>query len=90
LTPAASDQINREVQALASAAIARVPGRYRLHRHSILAIHTDDLPRVKLLTDKFFDELRRLAKKGSSKTDVYQVEISAFPLTTLKSKKGEK
>jgi uncharacterized protein (TIGR02147 family) len=90
LTPAAADQINRDVQGLATAAIARTPGRYRLHRHSILAIHMDDLPRVKRLTDEFFDELRRLANKRTSKTDVYQVEISAFPLTTLKSKKGEK
>jgi len=43
-----------------------------------------------MLADEFMNELRSLVSQSDAKDDVYQVKISLFPITTLKSKRGER
>jgi uncharacterized protein (TIGR02147 family) len=90
LAEAASNQMNQEIHELAVHAIKRVPSPHRVHRQMVLAMDSTRLPRLKLLTDEFIKELRALVSEGDTKNDVYQVEISLFPITTLKRTRGEK
>ena len=82
--------MNQEIHELAVHAIKRIASQNRVHRQMVLAVDSTKLPRLKMLTDEFMKELRALVYEGDTKDDVYQVEISLFPVTTLKRKRGEK
>ena len=90
LTEAARNQISQELRELAVEANRRVPSPYRVHRQMMIAIDSRKLPRLKVLADEFMKELRSLASESEPKDDVYQVEISFFPVTTLKKTRGDK
>lgn len=91
LTEAACNQMNHEIHELAIDAIKRIPSSYRVHRQMVVALSSAKLPRLRILADEFMDELRSLISEGDANDDVYQVEISFFPITTLKkSTRGEK
>lgn len=90
LTEEASDQMTQEIHAFAGEAIRRVPGRYRIHRHAILAVDTHKLPELKILVDRFLSDVRGLVREGDSKDDVYQLEVSLFPVTTFANERGER
>lgn len=90
LTEAACSQMNQEIHELAVHAIKRVPSPHRVHRQMVLALDSTRLPRLKMLTEEFMKELRALVSESDTKDDVYQVEISLFPVTTLKRTRGEK
>lgn len=89
LTEGASNRINQEVYELATQAVERIPGTYRVHSNTIVALDSRELPRLSMLADEFMREVRSLASKKQTKDDVYQVELSAFPLTTLKEEGDE-
>jgi uncharacterized protein (TIGR02147 family) len=90
LTEAACNQMNQEVHELAVDAIRRVPSQHRVHRQMVLAVDSTRLPRLRMLADEFMKVLRALVSEGDTTDDVYQVEISLFPVTTLKRTRGEK
>jgi uncharacterized protein (TIGR02147 family) len=90
LTEAARNQMNQDVHELAADAIRRVASEHRVHRQMVVAVDSNSLPRLQRLADEFTDELRSLISESASKDDVYQVEISLFPVTTLKKIRGDK
>jgi uncharacterized protein (TIGR02147 family) len=90
LTEAACNQMNQEIHELAVQAIKRIPNEHRVHRQMIVALDSRRLPRLRALADEFMKELRSLVSESDGKDDVYQVEISFFPVTTLKKPRGEK
>jgi uncharacterized protein (TIGR02147 family) len=89
LTEAASNQMNQEIHELAAYAIKRVSSQNRVHRQMVLAMDSTRLPRLKMLADEFMKELRTLVSESDTKDDVYQVEISLFPVTTLRGAKND-
>jgi uncharacterized protein (TIGR02147 family) len=90
LTETACNQMNQELHELAMEAIKRIPSQHRAHRQMVIAFDSRKLPRLKMLADEFMNELRSLASESAARDDVYQVEISFFPVTTLKKTRGEK
>lgn len=88
LTEAASDHVSQGIHDMASEIIKRIPGQYRQHHHAIVAMNSGKLPQFRILMNKFIGELRGLISEDEQRDDVYQLEISLFPLTTLKTKKG--
>jgi len=90
LTEAAGNQMHQEIHELAIQAVHRIPSRHRAHRHMLMALDSSKLPRLMMLADEFPNELRSLSSESAAKDDVYQIELSLFPVTTLKKSKGEK
>jgi transcriptional regulator with XRE-family HTH domain len=91
LTEAARSQLNQEIHERAIDAIQCVPSEYRVHRQVVVALDSKQLSRLHTLADEFVRELRTLATESDAKDDVYQVEISLFPVTRLKkTTRGEK
>jgi uncharacterized protein (TIGR02147 family) len=90
LTEAARNQINQELYELASVATKHIPSQHRVHRQMTVAVDSRRLSRFSKLADEFMNELRSVVSEGDSEDDVYQAEISFFPVTTLKRKRGEK
>ena len=90
LTEAARNQMNQEIHERAIDAIQGVPSEHRVHRQVVVALDSEKLPQLQALADEFVSELRTLASESDAKDDVYQVEISLFPVTTLKKTRGEK
>jgi uncharacterized protein (TIGR02147 family) len=90
LNEAACNQMNQEIHELAIDAIKRIPSQHRVHRLAVVAVGSGKLPQLKMMADDFMNQLRSLVSESDAKDDVYQVEISFFPVTTLKKTKGEK
>ena len=90
LTEVAGNQVNQEVHELAIEAVKHIPSQHRIHRQMVLALDSRKLPRLKILVDDLMDDLRSVVAESAAKDDVYQVEISCFPVTTLKKTTGEK
>jgi uncharacterized protein (TIGR02147 family) len=90
LTEAARNRINQEIHEQAIEAIQGVPSEQRVHRQVVVALDSKRLSKLQALADEFVSELRRLATESDAKDDVYQVEISLFPVTTRKKTRGEK
>jgi uncharacterized protein (TIGR02147 family) len=89
LTETARNQVSRDVHDLAIEAIGRIPSSHRVHRQMVVALDSKKLPQFNKLADEFMNELISLVSESESRDDVYQVEISLFPITTLKKKTGE-
>ena len=90
LTEAARNQMNQDIHEQAIDAIQHVPSEHRVHRQVVVALDSRRLPRLQMLADEFVNQLRTLLAESESKDDVYQAEISVFPVTTLKKTRGEK
>ena len=90
LTEVVCNQMNQEIHELAIDAIKRIPNQHRVHRQMVVALASSKLPRLRMLADEFMSELRSLVSEGDANDDVYQVEISLFPVTRLKKTRGEK
>jgi transcriptional regulator with XRE-family HTH domain len=88
LSETACNQLNRDIHELAIGALERVPSHHRVNRQTVIAIASAKLPRLKMLADEFLSEVRELVAEGGAKDDVYQLEISLFPVTTLKNSGG--
>jgi uncharacterized protein (TIGR02147 family) len=90
LTEAACNQMHQQMHELAISAIQRVPSKHRVSRQMVVALASAKLPRLKILADEFLSGVRDLAAESGAKDDVYQMEISFFPVTTLKKPGGNK
>jgi len=89
LDEAAANELDREIHELAIAATKRTRGEYRAQRQVVLACDSKNLPRVRRMADRFIAEVRSMAAESKRKDDVYQLEISFFPVTMLKGNKGD-
>lgn len=76
-------QLIQRVDRLRSRALANVPPGLRDHSSSTFALDTHQLPTVVGMIRRFRRELARFIGSAGSADDVYQLEISLFPLTTL-------
>jgi uncharacterized protein (TIGR02147 family) len=90
LSEAACNQMSQDLHELAISAIQTVPSQHRVHRQLVVAIASAKIPRLKMLADEFLSEVRELVAEGGTKDDVYQLEISFFPITTLRKPGGNK
>jgi uncharacterized protein (TIGR02147 family) len=90
LTEAGMNQMSQEIHELAITAIQRIPSEHRVDRQMIVAIASTKVPRLKMLADEFLSEVRALVAESGAKDDVYQLEISFSPVTTLKKPGGSK
>jgi uncharacterized protein (TIGR02147 family) len=90
LTETAANRINQEVHELATDAVRRIPGKHRMQSQMMFALDSKKLPQMRKLAHEFMNELRSVASQSGAPDDVYQVEISLFPVTTLKRTTGEK
>jgi transcriptional regulator with XRE-family HTH domain len=87
LADAALRRIHRETHELAIEAIEQTPATLRDQASITVAINSAKLPRIASLVAKFRRELETLVNDGEPKDDVYMVEVSVFPVTTLNQKK---
>jgi uncharacterized protein (TIGR02147 family) len=90
LTETACNQMNQEIHELAIDAIKQIPSQHRAHRQMMIAVDSRKLPWLRGLADEFMKELRSELAETDTKDDVYQVEISLFPVTTVKKNRGGK
>jgi uncharacterized protein (TIGR02147 family) len=90
LTETASNQMNQEMHELAIQALRRIPSLHRVHRHMVMAFHSSGLSRLNALVEKFIKDAHHLASEIKTKDDVFEIEISCFPVTTIKQKKEDK
>lgn len=56
---------------------------------STLAIDMDDLPKVKTIIREFRQKMTAFVGSGKNKTEVYQIAIQFYPLSSLKNYPGE-
>jgi uncharacterized protein (TIGR02147 family) len=84
LTDNATNHVEHAVHELAIHAIKRTAGENRVHRQIIMSFSTSQLARLAELADGLMDQVRTLRRESEPQDDVFQVEISAFPLTTIK------
>lgn len=83
-------QLIQRVDTLRSRAMARVPPSLRDHSSSTFALDTSKLPTVIEMIRKFRLKLTGFLGNGGSADDVYQLEISFFPVTNLSHSKKRK
>jgi uncharacterized protein (TIGR02147 family) len=73
-----------QVRAVMLTAMQKVPPGLRVHGATTLAVHSSRLPAAMRCIERFRRELTELLERDEQRDDVYQLEISFFPLTTLK------
>ncbi|MBI3449371.1 MAG: DUF4423 domain-containing protein [Acidobacteria bacterium] len=65
----------------------RVPPRLREHSATTLAISSERLPEALDRIARFHRDLAALLARGDARDDVYRLEISLFPVTTMRHPK---
>ncbi len=71
-------------------ALSEVDRKDRDHTSTTMAIHKKDLPKAKEIIQKFRHDLNKFLQRDSKKFDeVYQLQVSFFPLTKDKGVKNE-
>lgn len=83
LTDLALKRMQRESHELAIDAIERTPPALRDQASITVALSSRQLPRIMELVAKFRREIETLAGEEERRDDVYRIDISVFPLTTL-------
>jgi uncharacterized protein (TIGR02147 family) len=86
-TQVAIQNLSEQVRRLLMAALKSAPPGRCEHSSTTLAINTARLPAVIEAIARFQLELVALLRKDEVRDDVYQLEISLFPLTTLQHHK---
>jgi len=82
-TQVAIRQLSQQVQRLHLSAIHRVPAALRDHSSTTIAISAAKLPAAIELLRRLRSELVRSLRTEGSADDVYQLEISLFPVTRI-------
>jgi uncharacterized protein (TIGR02147 family) len=91
-TNAAMKKYQKQILEKSLEALENIPRTKRDHTSTTIAIQKEDLPNIKKLIQKFRHELDHYLQRNVGKiNEVYQLQISFFPLTNLnlKSKKQE-
>lgn len=89
-TLVAIHQLVERVARLRSRALSDIPARMRDHSSATLAVETAKIPAAADLIRRFREELGAFLTSGDKPDDVYQLEISLFPVTTLAKPKERK
>ncbi len=89
LTDTARRRIDEQVHERALRAVRRSPASRRIQASWILAFRAERLAELSTLVASFHRKLSALAAQDREKDDLYQIEISAFPLTTLNTPNQE-
>jgi hypothetical protein len=84
LSPEALQKLTEQLRSLLLAAIRFVPGGCCDHRSTTLAVRTERLPAIIDRINQFERELIAELDQDDLRDDVYQIELSLFPITTLK------
>ena len=82
-TQVAIRQLSQQVRRLHLSAMHRVPADLRDHSSTTIAIDAAKLPAAFELVRRFRGELVRCLRTHGSADDVYQLEISLFPVTRI-------
>jgi uncharacterized protein (TIGR02147 family) len=88
-TQATIQRLSEQVRRLFLAAMEAGAARHWEHTSTTLAIHTAYLPAVRSLLAKLRRDLFALLDQEGPRNDVYQVEISLFPLTKPTKKESD-
>lgn len=83
-TSGALRKYQNQVLKLAGAAMENIPIELRDQSTMVMSINLSDLPKAKEFIKKFRRELCTLMEKRRKLTEVYQLSVSFFPLTTIK------
>ena len=91
-TSAANRKYQKSVLEKSLAAVDTIERKHRDHTSTTMAIRASDLPKAKELIQKFRHDLNAYLQRDEVKPDeVYQLQISLFPLTkSLKRTSGSK
>lgn len=89
LTVTAANRIDQEVHRLAFEAAGEVRAESRIQAGMIIAVNSKKIPALRKLAEEFIDEARALLSVDDRTDDVYQVEVSMFPLTRLQEEEGD-
>jgi uncharacterized protein (TIGR02147 family) len=81
------ERLSEQVRSLLLGAMETVPGSRCEHSSTTLALSTARLPNVLERIARFRQELLLLLEQDPARDDVYQLEISFFPLTRLQHEK---
>lgn len=74
---------------LASQAIEKVPRNERYIGGITFPIARQDFEEVRKIVDEAIEKINAISKKPNQTTDVYQIEIATFPLTSADNTNGE-
>lgn len=83
----AVQQLSAQVGRLAAASVHAVPAGYRDHGVVTFAVDSRRLPEAVERIARFRRDLLQWLAEGDDRDDVYQLEITLFPLTSLKKRK---
>ena len=83
-TNAAKKKYQKSILEKSSKALEDLPRTKRDHTSTTMAIDSADLPKVKELIQKFRKELNKYLQRDDVNPDqVYQLQVSFFPLTNI-------
>lgn len=83
LTDVVLRRMHTEAHELAIAAVERTPEERREQTSMTVALDSRRLPEITELIARFRRELEEIAGRDDEKDDVYRIEVSVFPVTTL-------
>lgn len=82
-TGVAIQRLSEQVRRLFMAALQETPQEYRAHSSTTMAVNTARLPAALELIAKFRRELAASLNSGGGCDEVYQLEISLFPISKI-------
>ena len=82
-TGIAIQRLSEQVRRLFMAALRETPPEYRAHSSTTMAVNTARLPAALELITKFRRELADSLESGDGCDEVYQLEISLFPISNV-------
>lgn len=83
-TPALRKKVRGQGHRMALDALESVPEEFFAQDSILLAIDSRKLARVNELAREFFENVQAVLGEGRGKDDVYEIQISAFPVTAYK------
>ncbi|MEK6320066.1 MAG: DUF4423 domain-containing protein [Acidobacteriota bacterium] len=87
-TGIAVQRLSDQVRRLFMAALRNTPQEYRAHSSTTMAVNTTRLPAALELIARFRRELAESLESGEGCDEVYQLEISLFPISNINLEKG--
>lgn len=80
----AVQRLSEQVRKLFVAALKDTPGQYRAHSSTTMAVNLTKLPEALELIARFRKEMAESLGSGDGCEEVYQLEISLFPISKIK------
>ncbi len=90
-TDQALQQLQNNILDKSKEAIKNTPANLRDHTSLMLPVDEEDIPEVKNMIKKFRRKLSRfLERRDCNPSQIYQIQVGFFPLTTINKKKTKK